>query len=730
MTDSMSPSAVNGEQQRPSEIGVKPLASLKKHWLLALLLTILISSLGVPATLKLGKTSYSSQAVVYVSPRFVRNLQDDQEHELQSNQQYREFVQQQVRTINRYDIVEEALNKLGERAATWRLTGETPRRAVERLQGALNISPVPDTYQISVSLEGEQRDMLADIVNSVVNTYLEKAKQEEFYASDDRAGSLRAEREKVAREIEDKIARRTLFAQQLGVTTFNESSQNPYDQLLVSGKEALANSSRERIAAEAQLAAIDPKTPEGKRTLGALAQDLVAKDPGLNSLKASVNQKRSELFAKISGLSAEHPGRKAAEQELNELEAEVKESTERLTASFEAMIYEQRRSETERARKVEQDLATQVKAESAKAQDFSMGYQQALSLGSDIDRARKRLDEIDDRLDFLGLEKNAPGFVRLFSAAQRPEAPFTGGKKKYLVIFVLAGLILGLVAPVVVDLLDPRLKSARDLEKLLGFPPVAWILERRDEATKTLAEDQLLRLAAGLDRDRRSQATQIVVLTSVKSGAGTSTLTLDLARELSGMGVRALAVETNALKPDARYLTRPDDSTEGGGTEHELDVVRIEPARLGLASMLTGEATVDDRLSGDALLPDRVGVGALRDRRHLPEIHALGPLLRDFASVYQFVLVDAPPLLLSSDTEVLSSHADCVLLVVEAEATSKAELREAARVLERLSPRGVGAILNRVRVQPGDRQLAAKLKEYATGERPPTQTRLARLLWN
>ena len=98
---------------------IDPLRSLRAHAGLAILIFAAILLAGFSLALKKGKHSYSTQAVIYISPRFLKNLDDDKEFELQSNSQYREFVQQNVRTIDRYDIVEEAVKRLGKEKHLW-----------------------------------------------------------------------------------------------------------------------------------------------------------------------------------------------------------------------------------------------------------------------------------------------------------------------------------------------------------------------------------------------------------------------------------------------------------------------------------------------------------------------------------------------------------------------------------------------------------------------------------
>lgn len=709
-----------------SFLPINPLVSIWKHIIISLLVMILIALAGIPVAFKLANEQYSAQAVVMVAPRFVKNLKDDQEFEIQSNSQYREFVQQQVKTINRYDIVENAYKKLPEEIKqTWQKENESERQSIERLQGALNIKPVPDTYQITVELQGHKKAGLAEIVNSVVNSFIEKYKNEEFYGSDERVKDLEKERERLNNDIHDKINRRTKLAQELSVTTLNDSIINPYDQLLTNSKGALADATRTRIVAETQFSAVDPKnSAESKQTLEAMAREIIIKDNGLNSLKASLYQKRSDLLAKISPLGKAHPARIAAEKELAEIDEEIERASEKLMVSMRKMILDQRVSEVKRTKEVEENLKKQVEVQSSTASQFSKGFQEAINLGADIDRSRKQLDSVQDRLDYLSLEMQAPGFVRLFSAAQTPLSPFKGGgRKKYILLFGLAGVFVGLAIPIGIDFLDPRIRFFRDLEQLLKLPSLGWIIERKDEATQTLAEDQIMRLAAALERDFKNHETRTFLLTAIKQQSGVSTLTLELAAELTNLGIKTLAVEANAMNPDERYLV---DETESRNPKPKKLA-----ARLGLAGMLALE-DFDESNHSDQLkkLSGKLQIGELKGRRHLPQIHGFKAILEDIKNYYDVVLIDAPPIRLSSDTESLINYSDCTLLVVEAEAVSKSKVKQTVSHLEKLNPKSFGTVLNRVQIHRGDKQMKNLLREYKTGDRTLTRSRISKLLWN
>jgi Mrp family chromosome partitioning ATPase/uncharacterized protein involved in exopolysaccharide biosynthesis len=687
---------------------LNPAYSLRAHKWLAMGVFAAVVAVGLPLSWWIGTSVYASEAAVYVSPRFVRNLQEDKEQDLQSNSQYREYVQQNVRTINRYDIVAEALAGLGPKRALWQEPDEGDRRAVERLQKELKIQPVPETYQIVVGLESKKPEGLADIVNAVVDTYLLKAKSEEFFASDKRLESLSQERERIVAEIKTNHGRRTQLAQDLGVSTFTDAYPNPYDRLLVSAKEALADAVRKRIEADAELTSLgEDAKPAAGSPLTALAREQAAKDEALTSIQSSLNQIRGNLLIKMSGLSEAHPGRKAAERQIAELDHETARTFEGLVAYYSTNLWQEKHGDSFRLHRVEKDLQHEVELQTSRASWFAQKYEEGKTLGLDIDRIRRRLDAIDDRVNFLSLETQAPGFVRMFSRARPPDLPVKGGRKRLLACFLAAALLLGLAVPVTVDALDARIRSARGLHRALGFEPLGWFPERGQ--ADEFAREQVLRLANRLDQDRQKTGARIFAFTGSTAGAGTTTTVSETARALSSLGVPALVVEANAYRSDHRF---------GGGSQ-------------GLAVVLRGNHDlVDAIVSGGPGAPDHVGVGDVEGKRNLPDIHRLIEVLHVGAESYGIVLIDLPPILPSVDAEYVARSADVAVLVVEAGSTTEAQVRRAANALARLEPRAVAAVLNRVQIRGLDTAPLEAVEEYACGRIPQPPVDVLTRMWS
>src|SRR5271165_336770 len=120
-------------QNAPSGGGsIHPLVSLRKHRRLALMLAVFIVVVGLPVAWILGTPKYTATAVIYVSPRFLSNLTDSSTQKFDSIGQYQQYVQQNVKTINRFDIVLDSLKKNGDLQSFWVKKGETLERAASR----------------------------------------------------------------------------------------------------------------------------------------------------------------------------------------------------------------------------------------------------------------------------------------------------------------------------------------------------------------------------------------------------------------------------------------------------------------------------------------------------------------------------------------------------------------------------------------------------------------------
>jgi len=653
--------------------GFKPLDSLLRHTRLMILVFLGVVMLGVVLAFILSKPLYQTIAVIQVSPRYMKTLRDDIELEFQSNTQYLQFIEQQMRTINRYDVLELAMQKidaLGLEQNPWQREGEPLREGIERLQRSLQISAVRDSYLVQVKLEGEQAEGLELIVNTVVEAYLERSREEAIFAKDERVATLQEREAELLQRIEEMTGERSDIARELGVTAFNPAEKNPYDIRMQQLQTEQATLRLQRLEAETRL---DSFLESGETDLAMESiQDGILADPGLNSLKASLNQRRAILVSTVAGLSSDHPAYLDAQDELRIIEAEITRRESLLREELRGGFESRYRNSFQQAREIETQLDAMIADLTADGAAYSQGYNRAISINNHLNLMWQELDRVRDRLNFFVAEESSPGFVHMVTPARPPLLPTAIGKKKILLLAIVAAAAAALALPLLLDAIDNRIRTVNDVHRILGFSPLGWVVDTFGRQSERFAEDQIRRIASGMIRDADKHGTRSVVITSVKPGGGTTYLVHALVRCLNQLGFGALAIEANAFRCDTSYGSGP-----------------------GLVTLLDQPQEHALLNETDALLPC-LPVGPVAEQSALQNLQGLGTVLSALPERFRFLILDAPPLLTSSDAELIARATDGMILVVEAGSTTNGELQRAGRLLQNIDPAVVGTVVNRV----------------------------------
>ena len=174
------------------------------------------------------------------------------------------------------------------------------------------------------------------------------------------------------------------------------------------------------------------------------------------------------------------------------------------------------------------------------------------------------------------------------------------------------------------------------------------------------------------------------VITSAGIGEGKTLTALNLAWLLAQTdGVRALIIDADLRQPCA------------------ADYLGIE-TDCGLSEVLTGEtklleAIVKLQPSGLHLLP---GGAAREDVAELLSGPRFGHLLDDARKMFDYIIIDAPPLGVFTDANLLINRADAAVLVLRA---AKTRYSVVDRLLEQLPrERMLGVVLNRAEIGPDE----------------------------
>lgn len=703
--------------------GIKILDSVQRHPRALILVFLAVLFAGIPFAIIKGVPIYTTGATVQVSPRFLKTLRDDIELEFQSNTQYLQFIQQQIRTFTRPDVLTSTLQLLDTRFAgqphPWRLDKESERRSIDRLQRSLRISHIRDSYLIQIMLDSRREAGIEEVVNALVEAYLAVARNEQVYGADQRVTQLQGRETELLTQIDQLTAERTVIAQELGVTAFNPAEVNPFDRQMQKLLEEHTNARTRRIQAETSLAAF---LAQGETDLATRSiSESILSDPGLNSLKASLNERRAKLLTGVSGLAENHPARLDARDELASIETEIKQREEALRTQIARAVEKRYRNAAEQSQVIERELNKTIEEVRDRGRRYAESFNRALSLNNHIQLLWNELDRVRDRLNFFESEEAAPGFVRLETRAMPPLYPSGIGKKKLLIMVLLAGGVLALITPVLIDLLDRRIRTVNDAHRVLGFSPMGWLIlqgKPRSDDEAAFASEQLRRIASAMIREQDRYGTRSIAFTSVKPGGGTTRVVRALTRTLNQLGYRALAIEANAYHPNPAYLVGHPMTAELA-TSRKLteDALRASPLN-GLRYLLDDPERDILLNHSDPLLPclhTLQGQASLQNLMNLPDV------LKKFAD-YDFILLDAPPLLTSADAELVVRGCDGGVIVARAGDISKGELSRAVRMLQRIDPRVAGAIVNGIEAFRGGGYVSEMMSEFAGRSRiaPPS----------
>lgn len=676
-------------------IGIKPLLSLKRHYRVSIALFFLILIAGLPGVWIKGKSVYSAEAIFQVAPRYMKNLESDSEVELQSNSQYREFVNQLQNTVTRYDVLERALAILEEQGSPIRPDAQNRREYIEGLQYRLVTKAILDTYMVRIQLEGgeHERPHLHAIVNAVMAAFLEITKNEQIYGSAERLNVLRENERKLREEIAEMDVRRAKLGERLGLTTFSDGVHNPYDRVLAESRTNLANAEIERKRAEGTYKAFKERG-EIPTEMGRSLLEMRLGDLGLIALRGETARRIGELSQKIEGLAGKHPARVPAEEEIKSLRSGLERAESDYSKNTLANIDSRLATTLQQRQHVEDGIRQNVKAMEGQASEYAQIFQNAMQLSRAIAERTERIQRIQKRLNYLEVESGALGFVRLVTPALPAEMPQGPGKTKLLLALLAFSLGAALAAPIGLDQFYRRIRSVNEAEKLIGIPAAGWQILREDLPTRLYAEEQCRRFAATLMRLRARQGRNTFAFTAVKALGGSTGTVLDTARTLAVLGSRVLVVEANTFSPFAGFAgDRPGLS--------ELLLDELDPQQ------------VIRPYTHDGTGIDVVGVG-LRTGHGLQRLDRLRGTLERWSAQYDYVLFDLPPLLLSADAEMLIEQLGQVFLVVKAESETKGEIGRAKRLLQKIDPQAVGLFVNAVPLFRGSGYMEESIVETLT----------------
>ncbi len=196
---------------------------------------------------------------------------------------------------------------------------------------------------------------------------------------------------------------------------------------------------------------------------------------------------------------------------------------------------------------------------------------------------------------------------------------------------------------------------------------------------------------------------QTVLFTSSAPGEGKSVTAFELTRSMAESGKQVILVDADLRKSVmiSRY------KIERGKTPVQ-----------GLSHYLSGQAALKDIICATNVPNmDLVMTGPLSPNpTELFNSRRFDDLIRVLRDSYEMVVIDAPPIGPVIDAAVIAPKCDGVILVIEAEATSRRMVASVKKQLELSGCKILGAVLNKVKVEKTGYYYNKYYGEYEPGD--------------
>lgn len=287
----------------------------------------------------------------------------------------------------------------------------------------------------------------------------------------------------------------------------------------------------------------------------------------------------------------------------------------------------------------------------------------------------------------------APVNVTVLESADRPSTPVIPNVPLNLGLGALIGLMLGVGLAILRTVLDNTVKSKDDVADATDAATIGAVmfdplLSKGLPATRATSPSKVAetyrQIRTNLQFVNVDDPPRILVVTSAVPGEGKTTTAINLALVLAESGQRVVLLEADMRRPRVTNYMRLIEGT-------------------GLTNVLAGTADLadvlqpyrDGKLSVIASGPNPPNPSELLGSAHMNSV------LANLRESYDYVVIDAPPLLPVTDAAVLAVQADGAVIVTRHGSTKREQLRMAAESLRGIEARLLGTILNMVPQKTG-----------------------------
>jgi len=631
-----------------------------------------------------------------------------------------DYLQTQYQLLRSKALAERAVEKLGLQKSPELATGPmmSPWERAQRLLGRrpesepgeiplspaaaafrsrVQVEPVPGSRLVNLHFSAYDPSVAADAVNSLAQLYIQQTLELRFTTSTEATGWLSDRLTEQQAKVEEAEKRLQAYREREGLVN-QEEKQGLVEQKLETLNGAVLEARTDRITKESLYNQIANATPAQLESFG-----LVLASEPVQALKIELSALQKEEARLAESLGDRHP-------DMVRVRAQIKSTQDKLRAEI-RNVARSAESEYRTALAKEARLAATLESVKNEAQETNRKTIDLAVLKREVDTNRQLYADLLTRSKQTGLETELKTTnIRVVEKAERPKAPYIPNKTRSYQLGLVGGLLLGIGLALFFEHADNTFKTPDDIKEQLGLPFLGMV---PDVDVKTAAAakvsgpvvasrssgsavaDAYRILRTNLIFTSADPTGRAILVTSANPGEGKTTTVANLAAALSLNGAKVLAVDADLRRP----------------TLHQHFGLQKTP---GLSDLIVGKAPASQAIQSTKI--ERLQVLPCGYVPPNPAELLGSPMMKQLLDAlrqhYEWVLIDAPPILAMADAPVLASMVERVVLVIAAELGTRPSVARAVEQVGSVGARVVGVVLNKVNLARNSYYYSQNYGEY------------------
>ncbi|MEE9403723.1 MAG: polysaccharide biosynthesis tyrosine autokinase [Algisphaera sp.] len=679
---------------------IDPVILLRRHFKILLSIAILSAALGGALWYFLLKEApqYTSKAQILVENTRVTNGYSVVTQGGGNGEDITNMINNEVNFIMSEEVIREALGRPEIQNTTWyrSFKGNTSKAREAMQTDLMQASMIRGTTLLNLTMNAKVKKEASTLLEGVLATYL-NMKQIQYQTANSGLRKVFIDARDRAEDEQINIQRaRKRFVEENNLNSLqvaHSDEQRSYNTLL-----------DQHLALQLQLDAA--RGSHNTLLASADAPDMTDEENFYINQMPQVSQ-RQEILRQLSegrrqllasGKGERHAQVVQLDHQRDAVQIELDMEVEKQLSEYRALQLQMASRSSEGLLGQIEALRPKVEQSQASLQDLNRKLSEYETLNDRLENAQVNVNQAREALNQQTLLNARPDSTRVKRQVSPTEAELTFPKLLVVVpgvTFLLTGLSGGLL--VLREMLDQKIRSPQDLKllpdaNLLGLVPHA----KEDAASGGSAERAVERAPTGLlaesyrqirtallsKMDRRGYKT--LVCTSAQPASGTSTVVQNLGMSLAFNGRSVLIIDANFRRPGQHKLLN---------VSNDLGLVDVLKEQAELSDVI-----IDHPDTSLSVLPTGRSADAPPE---LLEGTIFRGTLSQLETQYDIILIDAPPALLTSDSQLLSKHVDAIAVIIKAGNDKRGMLGRVLGQLDGQRADVLGIILSGVQASVG-----------------------------